>query len=381
MPHFVANKLEKIQFPIVEDNFIFENIYHSNQESLISVKYKNKNFLLRQFNRDNNILVKSDAFTRIAPVSIIKNAIKSYAKVTNAEVIFENLTDNKSKKRDDKYKDIEFFLNEFDFNKKIFIEIGFGSGRHLLAQAKANPDVTIIGLEIHTPSIEKVLGQIQSEKLDNILILNYDARLFLELVKSNSISRVFVHFPVPWDKKEHRRVYSIEFIQQAQRVLNINGTLELRTDSINYYEYVINLFNTLDYKVNIQKNQNTIISSKYEDRWKKQQKDIYDIIFKNITLSNEISLDYDFSFGKLKDFEEIKKISKKPMIFDGFVIHFQDFFQNEKIGLIKLSFGDFNKIEHKYILIDSCTCKYYQDLPVPATKLKLAHKELKKLLK
>jgi tRNA (guanine-N7-)-methyltransferase len=298
MPHFIAKTIDSVEFPQTLDGYVFENSYTSNHEKLISVNYNNRNFLLRQFNKNDNILVKSDSFTRIAPISIIKNALKSYAKLSNAQVIFENLADNKSKKRDDKYKDIEYFLKDFDFaNKDIFIEVGFGSGRHLLAQAQANPNTILIGLEIHSPSIEKVLGQIHSEKLDNILVLNYDARLFLELVKSNSINRIFVHFPVPWDKKEHRRVYSKEFINQAKKALKNGGTLELRTDSPNYYEYVTTLFKDLDYKVEIKKNEDTIISSKYEDRWKKQQKDIYDIIYTSDEDSEDIKLDYDFSFG------------------------------------------------------------------------------------
>jgi len=32
------------------------------------------------------------------------------------------------------------------------------------------------------------------------LILDYDARVFLEFLPSNSAKQIFVHFPVPWDK-------------------------------------------------------------------------------------------------------------------------------------------------------------------------------------
>jgi tRNA (guanine-N7-)-methyltransferase len=381
MPHFLAKNIDKIDFPTSEDEFVLNEIYNGKTESIIDVKYKDRSFLLRQIDKNGNTLVKSEAFTRIAPVSIVKKAIKTYAKVSNAQIIFENLTDTKKTKEDEKFKNIDYFLNDFEFKNNIFIEVGFGSGRHLLAQAKANPDTTVIGLEIHTPSIEKVLRQVHLEKLDNILVLNYDARLFLEIAKSNSIDKIFVHFPVPWDKKEHRRIYSKEFINEAKRALKSNGTLELRTDSINYYEYVTKLFEELKIEVDIKKNQDTIISSKYEDRWKRQQKDIYDVIFQNSEISDEINLNYDFSFGQLKDFSQLKSLPKKPFIFDGFVVHFQDFFEKDQTsGLIKVSFGDFNKVEHKYIYINGEKSKYYQSLPVPSKKLKLAHNEMKKLL-
>jgi tRNA (guanine-N7-)-methyltransferase len=382
MPHFLASEIDKVDFPKVSNGFEFQEIFTSSGESLISTLYQNKKFFLRQILKNGNIMVKGDQYTRPAPVSILKNAIKAYWEVSNAKVTFENLSDKKIQKQDDKFKDIKYFLNDFKFEDDIFIEVGFGSGRHLLAQAKANPNVTLIGLEIHTPSIEKVLRQIHLENINNVLVLNYDARLFLELVESNSINKIFVHFPVPWDKKEHRRVYSKEFISEASRALKVGGRLELRTDSPNYYEYVKGLFLDMNINIDIKKNEETIVSSKYEDRWKKQKKDIYDMIFTNQNQDEKLDLDYDFSFDELKSFHEIKELSKKPMIFDGFVIHFQDFYTfDDSKGLVKLSFGDFNKIEHQYIFVDGCNSAYYQDLPVPSKKLFLAHKKLNEILK
>lgn len=130
-------------------------------------------------------------------------------------------------------KNIEFFASDFKENREIRVEIGFGSGRHLLHQAQNNPNVLFIGIEIHKPSIEQVLKQINIQNIKNIYILEYDARLFMELLPSNSVGKIFVHFPVPWDKKPHRRVISAAFVNEAKRVLMAQGTLELRTDSDN----------------------------------------------------------------------------------------------------------------------------------------------------
>ena len=70
----------------------------------------------------------------------------------------------------------------------------------MIHQAALNPDVQFIGLEIHTPSIEQLLKQVNIQGITNILAINYDARLFMEFIKSNKVGKVFVHFPVPWDK-------------------------------------------------------------------------------------------------------------------------------------------------------------------------------------
>ena len=170
-------------------------------------------------------------------------------------------------------KNIEYFASGFSIDKEVRVEVGFGSGRHILHQAAQNPDILFIGIEIHRPSIEQVLKQITIQNLDNLYVLDYDARLFMELIPSNIVEKVYVHFPVPWDKKPHRRVISTSFIQEARRVLKIDGQLELRTDSENYYAYSYETFISFNKTtLNINKNKDIAINSKYEDRWKKMEK-------------------------------------------------------------------------------------------------------------
>lgn len=147
-------------------------------------------------------MLKADKITRVTPVQLVKEAINSYIQSVDGEILFSNTQNFSQKIKPNKsyLKDIDYFVNDFKTDKEIQIEIGFGSGRHLLYQAKNNPDIQFIGLEIHTPSIEQLLKQLEIQKLDNILVVNYDARLFMEFINSNKVGRVFVHFPVPWDK-------------------------------------------------------------------------------------------------------------------------------------------------------------------------------------
>lgn len=152
-------------------------------------------------------------------------------------------------------KEIEFFANHFNVEREVWVEIGFGSGRHLLYQAKKNPHIQFIGLEIHKPSIEQVLKQCELQGIENILVIDYDARLFMEFLPSNVVGRIFVHFPVPWDKKPHRRVFSAAFIEEVLRVLHLNGTLELRTDSQLYFEFTFSQMMQLSKRMHVKKMQ------------------------------------------------------------------------------------------------------------------------------
>jgi len=373
-----------INTPCSMNGVDFKFIAVSSKENRILVTCENKDFFLITKNKNGNILIKVDNITRVSPVNIVKKALKVYSESLNAKVLFSNINDYPSKLKPKKQylKDIEYFVNEFKTKKEILIEIGFGSGRHLLHQALKNPDKLIIGVEIHTPSIEQVLKQINLQNIKNILIINYDARLFLEFLQSNSVSQIFIHFPVPWDKKPQRRVISIEFIQESLRVLKIDGTLELRTDSKNYYEYSKKLLKRFkDYPTTIIKNQNLEITSKYEDRWKKMGKDIWDIVITSTIKNKQITLDKNFDFNTKINIDKIS-FTTKPIVKKDFFVHFKNIFKiNNNDILIQLTMGNFNKPINKYILIQDNQAKYFQGDPIPTSANLKAHNLIKELLK
>ncbi len=108
--------------------------------------------------------------------------------------------------------DLKELLLRIQNQNEIYIEIGFGSGRHLLYQAKINPNALIIGVEIYTPALEQVAKLALDQGIKNVLLIKTDARLLLSIMESNLIDKIFLHFPVPWDKKPHRRVVGLNFI-------------------------------------------------------------------------------------------------------------------------------------------------------------------------
>ena len=395
MPHIVFNKKDLINIPSSKDGVNFEFIAKSYNftdkprkiEYKIAVKNENKDFLLSLKTKDDDFMIKADKVTRVTPVTIVKNALNAYVKENQANVVFSN-TNNLVPKKETKsqyLKDINFFVDDFTTQKEIQIEIGFGSGRHLLHQAKNNPDIQFIGLEIHTPSIEQLLKQLEIQEIDNVLVVNYDARLFMEFIESNKVGRIFVHFPVPWDKKPHRRIYSNEFINEALRVLKICGTLELRTDSRKYFDYCTSLLTNLPKgRITIDINKDLAVSSKYEDRWKKQGKHIYDVVLEASNEDENINLDFDFSFNCKVDFEKIiKTIPTKSIIEKNFFIHIEEMYiieNKDNSGLIKLTLGNFDRPITKYLFINEGNISYFQGNPIPTSSNICAHTKLKEIL-
>lgn len=393
MPHIVYKNNNKLELPIKVDQIEFKFCAKAykfaeedrHDEYKFGVINDDREFLLTQKSKNENQMIKADKITRVTPVTLVKEALNAYSKVINAEELFSNTKDNNEKapQKKEYLKDMDFFLNDFDTDKEIYIEIGFGSGRHLIHQAKQNPNIQLIGLEIHTPSIEQVLKQLQIQEITNVIAVNYDARLFMEFIKSNRVSKIFVHFPVPWDKKPHRRIYSNDFVNEALRVLKPDGTLELRTDSRKYFDYCTSLLTNLPTgKIIIDINKELEVSSKYEDRWKLQGKNIYDVVLTNYSLDKDISLDYKFNFENEIDLDKLKdEINTKPQVFENYFIHVENiYFIDKYSGLIQLTFGSFDRPLSKYILVQNKKARYFQDSPLPTSANVSSHKKLKEIL-
>ena len=384
MPHLHLEKFSEIEFPQTKDkvdfNFIAKNSNNSS-EALISVKVEEDEFFLIVKEENDKVLLKSDKLTRPASIYNVHKALLAYADIAKLHVISSNVPDNQKNihlEEVEALKKINYFASDFPQDREIRIEVGFGSGRHLLHQAVNNPDILFIGIEIHRPSIEQVLKQISIQNLDNVLVLDYDARLFMELVPSNIVGKVYVHFPVPWDKKPHRRVISTSFIEEVTRILNVGGKLELRTDSENYYAYSYETFIAFNKTIlHINKNKDIAVTSKYEDRWKKMQKNIYDVTMINEEESSPLSIEGDFNFTKATlSQEKILNLHGVTQKFDDGFVHFERVYNIKDGVMIRLSMGSFDRPEHLFILIENQVISYYRNLPLKSKSNLKAHKFL-----
>jgi len=390
MPHIHLKERQDASFPAninkTTFDFIATNVKHSD-EQLIATEVENKKFFTLLKSGEKR-LVKSDKITRPSPTFLMHQALLDYVTLTDAEVFSSNVhTAQKNmhfEVEDLKLKPIEFFASHFSSDKEVHIEVGFGSGRHLIHQAVANPDILFIGIEIHRPSIEQVLKQIAIQNIENLLLLDYDARLFMELVPSNIVGKIYVHFPVPWDKKPHRRVISRAFIDEAIRVLKVDGRLELRTDSENYYAYSYETFMSLQQlSLEINKNRSIAVTSKYEDRWRLMEKNIYDVTLINSELSAERKVDVSFEFPSTPlNSEHLHALNGSTVKFEGGFIHFERLYKIEGSNgmMFRLSLGSFERPEHVYLIKQEDKTYYYpHDLIATRTNYHV-HQELIKVL-
>jgi tRNA (guanine-N7-)-methyltransferase len=124
----------------------------------------------------------------------------------------------------------------FADRRPLWLEIGFGGGEHLAAQAAAHPDRGLIGCEPFISGVAKLLAQAELLALTNLRIVVDDARLLLAALPDGCLERIFVLFPDPWPKARHqkRRIVNAATAAQFARLLLPGGELRLATDDMGY---------------------------------------------------------------------------------------------------------------------------------------------------
>jgi tRNA (guanine-N7-)-methyltransferase len=123
----------------------------------------------------------------------------------------------------------------------VVLDVGFGHGESTIAMAAAEPDVDVIGVEVHTPGVVTVLDAIEHRRLHQIRVVHGDLLPFLDRVPAASLSGIRVYFPDPWTKRRNhqRRMIRGDVVAAFTDRLRIGGTLHLATDIDDYAESMV----------------------------------------------------------------------------------------------------------------------------------------------
>ncbi|MDF2813723.1 MAG: tRNA ((46)-N7)-methyltransferase TrmB [Microvirga sp.] len=122
-----------------------------------------------------------------------------------------------------------------------WLEIGFGGGEHLAAQAHARPDVNFIGCEPFVNGMAKLLAVVEQDQLENIRIWDEDVTDLLPTLPDACLDRVYILYPDPWPKRRQRkrRLVSDETLVELARVMRPGAELRFASDIDNYIGWVL----------------------------------------------------------------------------------------------------------------------------------------------
>ncbi|GAC1643825.1 MAG: tRNA (guanine(46)-N(7))-methyltransferase TrmB [Bradyrhizobium sp.] len=119
---------------------------------------------------------------------------------------------------------------------EVRLEIGFGGGEHLIAEARAFPDTGFIGCEPYINGMAKILAQIETHNIGNIRLFAGDAAELLAWAPSSALARIDLIHPDPWPKRRHwkRRFVQDATVAAMARVLKPDGEFRFVTDIDDY---------------------------------------------------------------------------------------------------------------------------------------------------
>ena len=125
--------------------------------------------------------------------------------------------------------------------RETWLEIGFGGGEHLAAQARTHRDVNIVGCEPFVNGMAKLLAAIGQEGLDNIRVWDDDVTRLLPTLPDGSFDRVYILYPDPWPKRRQRkrRLVSDEMLDMLARVMRPGAELRFASDIDDYIGWVL----------------------------------------------------------------------------------------------------------------------------------------------
>ncbi len=131
------------------------------------------------------------------------------------------------------------------------LEIGFGGGEHMIAEAEREPRTGFIGCEPFVNGMAKALAAIDARKLPNIRLHFGDASFLLPWLPDSSLKRIDLIYPDPWPKRRHwkRRFIQDASLAELARVLRAGGDFRFASDSPDYAAWTLrHLLHSKDFK-------------------------------------------------------------------------------------------------------------------------------------
>lgn len=128
----------------------------------------------------------------------------------------------------------------FHNNNPITLELGCGKGEYTIAMAKRYPNRNFIGVDRKGARLWRGCKDAIEQELPNVAFLRISIDNVGYYFDQGEVEEIWVTFPDPQLKHERKRLVSPRFVEYYLNIFPASGgVLNLKTDSRELYEYVI----------------------------------------------------------------------------------------------------------------------------------------------
>ena len=137
----------------------------------------------------------------------------------------------------------------FDDDKPLVLDLGCGRGEFITSQAKNNPELNFVGLDVHQKSIWDGVNKAVNQELENIRFILADMRGILPKFADTSAQTIYLLFPPPHlqRKRLKKDVLTPELLKEVYRILRPAGEFVFVTDKEEYFVCKRKLINEYGY--------------------------------------------------------------------------------------------------------------------------------------
>ncbi len=145
----------------------------------------------------------------------------------------------------------------FENQYPVHLEIGCGKGDFVVGMASLHKEVNFVAFEKEEQVIAMAIRKLREFEEENniklnVYFINDDAKDLLNFFTEKEIERIYLNFSDPWRNRKKwfkRRLSHRNFIEIYSKILVDNGSVFMKTDNRNLFEFSLNEFSFCDWKL------------------------------------------------------------------------------------------------------------------------------------
>ncbi len=122
-----------------------------------------------------------------------------------------------------------------------YLEIGSGSGGHLLELATRSRSAVFLGCEVRYKRAVRTIEKAAANDLQNVFIFRGEIAKLIPAIPHKRLAGIYINFPDPWEKRRDwkHRTLALPFLEAGTSLLRKSGFISVKTDHAEYFHFFL----------------------------------------------------------------------------------------------------------------------------------------------